>query len=707
MKKLCIIVFILGLFSFSAFSQEYWKNYVSDQNVKFVDFKGDEIWVVTDAGITIKNSKTGDLSLLDNTNSPMKSLNIVGMQIIDGVVYFATEIEIYVVKGKSWTIYNKENTGINYNSINYFHVDENLNLWCISNEDVYCKQGNTWKFVTNIRDHNSIKIISNENEVCIMNSFYLFRIDRNLNVKMIEKLETVNNYANLTGMDYDKEENLWISFFYIENSEIKSYFARIEDTIIEKISVFGGDRYISDLKSDRNGSFYFVLKKKGLDVDLYKFDKVNFSKIENSYKNKFQYNYFEIDKGKNLWACAENGLYVFSGDSISREHISRLDELDNIVLDIVEYDGGIYIGTAEGLYVYNYKEFEWAKNIMNYKTYTKELKNFNNMLWIIANSNNPHPYSSDYLYLYNDSGAKYFPQSITNISGNIIDIAFNNKVLYVINKTLAGRYNILSYNNNKWDYYDKDKSIFMDDVISLVSDNKGNLWCLTKDLIKHNVYKTVNFQIPKIALKENVQKIFYDDCKDLLWLTGYTGMMSFNGTEWKTYLFEDLGLPKYLGITDILSSTSGDTWIATSTGLVKFDKNGSWKLFNTTNSPLANNYVNTLYINSKNQLWIGTNNGISVLTQMDEKTKFGFTYQNYPNPASTYTNVFINTQQTGTAQIRIVDLSGKVISTIEKEIYEPGHYIETIDCSTLKPGNYIYQVSIGDQTQAGKMVITR
>ncbi len=80
--------------------------------------------------------------------------------------------------------------------------------------------------------------------------------------------------------------------------------------------------------------------------------------------------------------------------------------------------------------------------------------------------------------------------------------------------------------------------------------------------------------------------------------------------EWKTYDSINSPLPE-VKTTSICIDMHGNKWIGTADGLAVFNGSG-WLLYSMQDS-LADNYItDILFINSKSELWIATQNGISV-----------------------------------------------------------------------------------------------
>ena|GEM_PF-1005895 len=73
------------------------------------------------------------------------------------------------------------------------------------------------------------------------------------------------------------------------------------------------------------------------------------------------------------------------------------------------------------------------------------------------------------------------------------------------------------------------------------------------------------------------------------------------------------GLPQGT-VLDIAQTPEGYVWLATQEGLVRFD-GSDFTLFDATNTPaLRHSFVATLFVDRKGQLWIGTSEGLAILT---------------------------------------------------------------------------------------------
>lgn len=86
--------------------------------------------------------------------------------------------------------------------------------------------------------------------------------------------------------------------------------------------------------------------------------------------------------------------------------------------------------------------------------------------------------------------------------------------------------------------------------------------------------------------------------------------------------------------------------------------------------------------------------------------------QNYPNPFNPTTNIKYTVRQGGLVEIKIFNVKGELIRTLESEYKQPGSYTVTWDGknnrdSKLSSGVYFYTLRSGDETSSKKMVLLK
>ncbi|MFN8209090.1 MAG: LamG-like jellyroll fold domain-containing protein [Bacteroidales bacterium] len=81
--------------------------------------------------------------------------------------------------------------------------------------------------------------------------------------------------------------------------------------------------------------------------------------------------------------------------------------------------------------------------------------------------------------------------------------------------------------------------------------------------------------------------------------------------------------------------------------------------------------------------------------------------QNYPNPFSVSTTFEYHVLSAGNVTFRILDLSGKEISTVIEGMRTPGNYTLNLSGEKLQPGMYYVQMISGNTSSMRKMMVVR
>lgn len=106
-----------------------------------------------------------------------------------------------------------------------------------------------------------------------------------------------------------------------------------------------------------------------------------------------------------------------------------------------------------------------------------------------------------------------------------------------------------------------------------------------------------------VAGGRNINAIAQED--SLLWIGTDIGLVCINRTTRETRYFDEIdGLP-HPNITTIAIDSQNCKWIGTGGGLVKYDDE-NWVIFITDNSELPSNFIQMLYIDKEENIWIGS-----------------------------------------------------------------------------------------------------
>jgi len=231
--------------------------------------------------------------------------------------------------------------------------------------------------------------------------------------------------------------------------------------------------------------------------------------------------------------------------------------------------------------------------------------------------------------------------------------------------------------SERFETYGNDEQPTMGNIVScFCEDSKGNIWVATDDggMECYNpVTKSfVNFPARERLQKMNIHALYSEG--DNLWIGTYTdGIMKMNTSNWniKRYpydqgkpesscyaLYKDkqgtlwagtmsgmcvydesndsfrVVKPLYTVVIDIIEDNSGNLWFATQgDGLWKYSRNSKqWKNYKHDDSEnsLSDNQINSLCIDSDNQLYVATSNGLCVYNSQ----KDNFTRQKIEAPSN-------------------------------------------------------------------------
>jgi acyl-CoA thioesterase-1 len=81
--------------------------------------------------------------------------------------------------------------------------------------------------------------------------------------------------------------------------------------------------------------------------------------------------------------------------------------------------------------------------------------------------------------------------------------------------------------------------------------------------------------------------------------------------------------------------------------------------------------------------------------------------QNYPNPVHDITRIGFSLSQAGKIQIKLYNMLGKYIRTLDDEYQGAGYHEISANLSDLTPGVYIYVMQVGGQQLSKKLLLSK
>jgi ligand-binding sensor domain-containing protein len=189
----------------------------------------------------------------------------------------------------------------------------------------------------------------------------------------------------------------------------------------------------------------------------------------------------------------------------------------------------------------------------------------------------------------------------------------------------------LHYRYNSYDRY----SLFNDEVFSIFEDKSGILWIGTNGGLSkfdQNKKRFVQYRpMPdqKYGLKGRHVRAFYQDSSGVFWIGTYEGLNRMsqdeNGDDRFLHYNHSPNDPGSLSndrIMSICQDRSGRFWLATQDGLNYFKASSDesepitfscFKHDNKKSNSLSSNMVRVVFTDKRDNLWIGTENGLNLL----------------------------------------------------------------------------------------------
>lgn len=162
------------------------------------------------------------------------------------------------------------------------------------------------------------------------------------------------------------------------------------------------------------------------------------------------------------------------------------------------------------------------------------------------------------------------------------------------------------------------------EVFGITQDSLGFMWFATNDGFvrfdgyEMNVYR--HDRNRKLALPNNQVTAIVNGANLCLWVSSYEGLIYF---ESKTGNSELIDLGGIREIRCLLNQGDSVLWAGSSEGLFRINTaDRSFKLYNHQNSVLGADIVRSLYLDSGNNLWVGTFDGLNILTAQGQMYHF-------------------------------------------------------------------------------------
>ena len=314
---------------------------------------------------------------------------------------------------------------------------------------------------------------------------------------------------------------------------------------------------------------------------------------------------FTQDVNGNIWfSTIGAGIFKVKGNK-TLKHITEKDGLNsNTVRSLHTHeDGTIWIGTKYGINIIKdgvFAQLEFNQEVPKRYSISHITSDGSGAIWVST---------------YKDGMIKYANQNYQefNSSKGIIHNAV--RATCVINENhfwLATRKGVSEIKGNRVENYTLTSGLSYENVRNIIKDREGNIWLATdgQGLLKFTGKKFVNYTVKDGLLDDQILSIVQDDEKNLWFSSHSKGLVKFSNLNYEFYTIEQ-GLA-YNTVWTSLNDKKGNLWFGTSVGLSRFGDGAFTNFKSSENSnSILNNKCTALYLDHKNEIWVGHQKGIS------------------------------------------------------------------------------------------------
>ena len=329
-----------------------------------------------------------------------------------------------------------------------------------------------------------------------------------------------------------------------------------------------------------------------------------------------------------IWIGTNDGLDRYNGYEFKHYKHDKYDKnsiANNYIVDIIEDKNGyIWVSTIGGLSrinpdkdeIKNYYSKEDSGNLSNSNLWQILCTKDNRLIASTIDGLNVYDKNKDkftrILYKEGELPSQYIYSLEEDINGHIW--VGTDNVLVELDKDL----NIVK------SYQD---AIGDSDVYNVYDDSKGNIWVCTLDngLFKINLddkrvenYKNNN---SKISIPSNNVRDIISDSEGKLWIATDKGLCTFDYEREEFITYNKKSYQSNSLIDDeifcLLKDSSGLIWIGTYSGISRFNPNSNFthfKLDPYEDNSISGNVIHGIYEDDDKTLWIGTNeSGVNII----------------------------------------------------------------------------------------------
>ncbi len=741
-KLLISIIIILNSFCLTNANNIEWKNFTNYTEITDILDDNTNLWIATINGLIKFNKKTEEISYLNRTNSnlPENKILSLGKDRSENIWIGTEHSGVAKYNGTNWQTFNKSNSELASNQLNKeIAIKNSGEVYIGSAYYLSIYDGSNWANLEAITSPlsnlviNSIKF-DRDGNAWLGASWGLSNFDGSA----FTQYDQFNCYINTLAID--NKNNIWIG----TKTKGLIKFNHFNNTWTNYDTTNSGipSNHICSIKIDSKNQIW-VATEKGLSV-YFNSNWTNYNSNNSELPTNNYINVIEIDQNDTIWiGLWKNGLIKFDGKSWKRYNLSQSPMSINSIYAIEkDKKGNIYIGGYEGLVYYNGSDWENLNDVFGFTNQSVLAIKEDNQgdMWFGLNTSN---------CLYHSDGDSWIAYDSTNIPLTLSKSHINTLEIDNVNDLWVGTNSsgLYHFNNDNWESLNINNTPLPSNIISAIAiDCTGVLWVGTLSnyffsngepviweggLAKKNDKNWIIYNKTNSGLPFNSISDLEFDSNGVLWaaprdddnIVGGNkggGLVQYDGKDWKCYNMSNSPLTSNT-IFDIFIDSQDNLWLGTyNGGLINFDKNNLWSIYNTSNSGITSNTVNCICEDDLGHFWLGHPfEGVSIYRKggiMLDSTKnlsnpIDFELlQNYPNPFNESTIIPFIVYNSTKLTIEVYNILGQRVSSIICKDYLPGKFEirwngRNSFNQKLPSGIYMYILKNNEQYISKKMLL--
>jgi signal transduction histidine kinase/ligand-binding sensor domain-containing protein len=349
--------------------------------------------------------------------------------------------------------------------------------------------------------------------------------------------------------------------------------------------------------------------------------------------------YILRDSRNELWIATNNGLSRLNEEENKFiNYKSKIYDPQSIVSNNVlslfeDKSGAIWVGTYDGISLFNpqnsfknYKNDPFNTNSLSENMMAGIYEDDEGLLWVgtVNEGLNLIDRKSGNITKFKSSDDE---DSLSN--NHIRDIVGIQNEIWIATEFGLNKYDKLTKKFTRYYNEDNENSLLYNDVRTLYIDNEGILWIGTRDGLctfdRKNTFKSYEDIFIKNGITENVFSDIIQDKDGIIWiasaLDGGLIRLNKNTNEIKSYRNneEDKYSISFNALKTIAIDSKNNIWIGSQFGLNKFDRSTEKFHRYTEDSGLSNNFIYGILIDNDDNPWMSTNYGISKFDIKNDK----------------------------------------------------------------------------------------